>query len=79
MADTRAGSDFAALAEGHRRAGLIREAEQLLQSGLCDRPDCAEGVLVLTLVLLEQDRVDEARAILEPATCSGQPFKRAGS
>ena len=61
----RAGSDFAALAEGHRRAGSIREAEQLLRSGLCDQPDCAEAVLVLTLVLLEQERADEARSTLE--------------
>ena len=65
MAETRSGDDFAALAEGHRRAGLTREAEQILQDGLRDRPDCAEGVLALALVLLEQERGEEARAILE--------------
>ena len=65
MAETNAGSDFAALAEGHRRAGLIREAEQILQGGLSDHPDCVEGLLVLALVLLEQERGEEARAVLE--------------
>jgi hypothetical protein len=60
-----AGSDFAALAEGHRRAGLVREAEQILHSGLADHPDCLEGLLVLALVLLEQERGEEARALLE--------------
>jgi hypothetical protein len=44
---------------------LIREAEQILQEGLSDRPGCAEGALVLALVLLEQERGDEARVILE--------------
>lgn len=78
MAEINAGSDFAALAEGHRRAGLIREAEQILLSGLNDQPGCAEGVLVLALVLLEQERGEEAFAILERWADEGLGVEVAG-
>jgi hypothetical protein len=58
-------ADFVVTAERQRREGSLIEAEQLLRSGLDERPDCAEGALVLALVLLDQDRGEEARGILE--------------
>jgi hypothetical protein len=57
-------AEFAMLAEGHRRAGMLDQAEQLVRCGLDEHPDCAEGALVLALVLLDQSRDEEARRAL---------------
>jgi len=57
-------AEFAALAEGHRRAGLLDQAEQLARSGLDEHPDCAEGALVMALVLLDQSQDEEARRVI---------------
>jgi len=54
-------AEFVMLAEGHRRAGMLDQAEQLVRSGLDEFPDCAEGALVLALVLLDQSRDEDAR------------------
>ena len=40
---------------------MLDQAEQLVRSGLDEFPDCAEGALVLALVLLDQGRDEEAR------------------
>jgi len=53
------------LAEGHRRAGLVEQAEQLARTGIDEHPDSPEGALVLALVLFDQDRTDEARRVIE--------------
>jgi hypothetical protein len=53
------------MAERQRREGALAEAERLLRSELGDRPDCVEGALVLALVLLDGNRGEEARAVLE--------------
>jgi len=55
-------AEFAMLAEGHRRAGMLDQAEQMVRSGLEAHPDCAEGALVLALVLIDQGRDEEARS-----------------
>jgi hypothetical protein len=52
------------LAEGHRRAGMLDQAEQLARSGLDEHPDCVEGALVMALVLLDQNRDGEARQLI---------------
>jgi hypothetical protein len=57
-------AEFAMLAEGHRRAGMLDQAEQLARSGLDEHPDCVEGALVMALVLLDQSRDEEARRII---------------
>jgi len=57
-------AEFAMLAEGHRRAGMLDQAEQMVRSGLAEHPDCAEGALVLALVLLDQSRDEEARRVI---------------
>jgi len=57
-------AEFAMLAEGHRRAGLLDQAEQLARSGLDEHADCAEGALVMALVLLDQSRDEEARRVI---------------
>jgi hypothetical protein len=57
-------AEFAMLAEGHRRAGMMDEAEQMARSGLDEHPDCAEGALVMALVLLDQSRDEEARRVI---------------
>jgi hypothetical protein len=57
-------AEFAMLAEGHRRAGMLDQAEQMVRSGLAENPDCAEGALVLALVLLDQSRDEEARRVI---------------
>jgi len=53
------------LAEGHRRAGLTEQAEQLARAGIDEHPDSPEGALVMALVLLDLDRADEARRVIE--------------
>lgn len=53
------------LAEGHRRAGLVDQAEQLARNGIDEHPDSPEGALVLALALLDQDRDDDARRVIE--------------
>lgn len=63
-ADPRAPA-FAALAELHRRAGRLAEAESVAREGLAHAPDAAEGRLVLACVLLEQGRSEDARTELE--------------
>lgn len=70
---------FAALAELHRRAGRLREAEQVARRGL-ERSDTVEGRLVLALALLEQGREDDARRELvrllgDRLAASGFSFK----
>lgn len=57
-------AEFAMLAEGHRRAGMLDQAEQMVRSGLEEHPGCAEGALVLALVLLDQSRDEEARRVV---------------
>jgi hypothetical protein len=57
-------AEFAMLAEGHRRAGMLDQAEQLARSGLDEYPDSAEGVLVMALVLLDQGQDEEARRVI---------------
>jgi hypothetical protein len=57
-------AEFAMLAEGHRRAGMLDQAEQLVRSGLDEHPGCAEGALVMALVLLDQSRDEEARQVV---------------
>jgi thioredoxin-like negative regulator of GroEL len=57
-------AEFAMLAEGHRRAELLDQAEQLARAGLDEHPDCPEGALVLALVLLDQGRDEEARRVM---------------
>ncbi len=57
-------AEFAMLAEGHRRAGMLDQAEQLVRSGLDEHPECAEGALVLALVLLDQCRDGVARRVM---------------
>ncbi len=61
-------TEFAMLAERHRRAGMMDQAEQLVRSGLDEHPDCAEGALVMALVLLDQNRGEEARRVIEAWT-----------
>ncbi len=63
--ETTRWADFALTAERQRREGALAEAEQLLRSGLDAQPDSAEGALVLALVLLDGDRGEEAREVLE--------------
>jgi hypothetical protein len=58
-------AEFAMLAEGHRRAGLVDQAEQLARTGIDEHPDSPEGAIVLALALLDQDRTDEARRVIE--------------
>jgi hypothetical protein len=57
-------ADFAMLAEGHRRAGMLDQAEDLARCGLAEQPDCAEGALVLALVLMDLRREEEARRLI---------------
>jgi len=64
VAEAMKWAEFAMLAEGHRRAGMIDEAEQLIRSGLADHPELAEAALVMALVLLDQGRAEEARHAL---------------
>ena len=64
MGEAMKWAEFAMLAEGHRRAGLLDQAEQLARSGLDEHPDCAEGALVMALVLLDQSRDEEARRVI---------------
>ena len=58
-------ADFVVTAERQRQEGSLVEAERLLRGGLDERPDCVEGALVLALVLLDRDRGEEARGVLE--------------
>ena len=64
MGEAMKWAEFAMLAEGHRRAGMVDQAEQLIRSGLDENPDSAEGALVLALVLLDQNRDAEARNVI---------------
>jgi hypothetical protein len=71
-------AEFAALAEGHRRAGLLDQAEQLARSGLDEHPDCAEGALVMALVLLDQSQDEEARRVIADWTDTNLGVEVAG-
>lgn len=62
--------EFPALAELYRRAGLLTDAEQTVLRGLERAPDIHHGHVVLALVLLEQGRDLDARAVLEPVAAS---------
>jgi len=64
VGETMKWAEFAMLAEGHRRAGLLDQAEQLVRSGLDEYPDSAEGALVMALVLLDQSRDEQARQVI---------------
>ena len=64
MGEAMKWAEFAMLAEGHRRAGMMDQAEQMVRSGLDEHPDCAEGALVMALVLLDQSRDEEARRVI---------------
>jgi tetratricopeptide (TPR) repeat protein len=56
---------FAALAEANRRAGRLEEAERVAREGLQRRPEHVAGRVALALALLDQERTDEARGVLE--------------
>lgn len=56
---------FPALAEAHRRAGRVAEAERVAREGLERRPDLLAGRVALALALLDGSRVPEARRELE--------------
>ncbi len=58
-------AEFATLAEGHRRAGLVDQAEQLARTGIDEDPDSPEGAIVMALVLFDQGRVEDARRVIE--------------
>jgi len=58
-------AEFAMLAEGHRRAGMLDQADQMARGGLEEHPDCPEGVLVMALVKMDQNRGAEARQLIE--------------
>ena len=53
---------FPAVAELHRRAGRYLEFETVLRAGLARCPESHEGRLVLAIGLLDQGRINEARA-----------------
>jgi tetratricopeptide (TPR) repeat protein len=61
--DAGAGA-FAALAEANRRAGRVKQAEQVARDGLRHRPDFVAGRVALSLALLDLGRLDEARTEL---------------
>lgn len=55
---------FVALAEIHRRARRLAEAERVLRGGLARHSDDGEARALLALVLWDQGRIDDARAEL---------------
>ena len=57
-------SAFPALAEANRRAGRVKEAEQVAREGLRERPTLLAGRVALSLALLDLGRIDEARTEL---------------
>ena len=61
----KSSDDVFAQADAERRAGRSGEAEDLLLARLEENPTCVRSVLLLALILLDQDRGDEARALLE--------------
>lgn len=63
-ADDPGGACSGALAEVHRRAGRLSEAERVLRDGLMSNPESAELRALLALVLGEQGRAPEARSEL---------------
>jgi len=63
--EARAAADTAALAEARRRAGQPAEAERLARGGLEQDPRSPRLRIALALALLDQRRVDAARAELE--------------
>ncbi len=68
LLEAEVGSDASALpalAEALRRGGRATEAEQRARESLDRSPANAEGRLVLGLILLDQDRLAEAREVLE--------------
>jgi tetratricopeptide (TPR) repeat protein len=65
-----AAAAFPALAETHRRAGEPGQAEEIARAGLERRPDALAGRVALGLALLDQGRLDEARAEMERVLAS---------
>ncbi len=68
LLEAEVGSDASALpalAEALRRGGRATEAEQRARESLDRSPADAKGRLVLGLILLDQDRLAEAREVLE--------------
>jgi hypothetical protein len=63
-ADDPGGACSGALAEVHRRAGRLSEAERVLRDGLMSNPESAELRALLALVLGDQGRAPEARGEL---------------
>jgi hypothetical protein len=59
------GPAFAALAELHRRAGRLDEAERVALAGLAAAPDSAASRAVLALILADAGRQAELRRCLE--------------
>jgi len=70
VADDPGVSAFPALAEARRRAGRAGAAEEVARAGLARRPDALAGRVALGLALLDQGRLDEARAELERVLCA---------
>ncbi len=64
--DPESPSLLPALAEVHRRAGRPDEAEQVARRALEFEPEQSEARVVLALALLDQGRVAELPAALEP-------------
>lgn len=56
---------FAGLAELHRRAGRLEDAERVVHAGLAATPHSTEGRAVLALILAETGRDTELRQRLE--------------
>jgi tetratricopeptide (TPR) repeat protein len=61
---------FGALAEVHRRAGRLSEAERVLRDGLMADPSSLEARALLSLVLSDQGRAAEALGELERIAAS---------
>lgn len=59
---------FAPLSEAYRKAGMIKEAHELCQSGLQHNPNFAGGHVAMARVLLEMNHKKEAVEHLEKAT-----------
>jgi hypothetical protein len=59
---------FPAVAELHRRAGRFLEFETVVRAGLERCPESHEGRLVLAIGLLDQGRINEARAEFDHLT-----------
>jgi len=63
-ADQPGSPAFPSLAEAHRRAGRARQAVEVAEEGLRQRPEVVAGRVALALALLDLGRIDEARVEL---------------